>query len=1213
MKFPVVGIGASAGGLKPLEAFLEHVPSEPGMAFVIVQHAKPGHRSLLPELLSKHTQIPVVEIEDGMPIAPNTVYVSPPGAYTRLFRQHFQLVELASPGSPLTPIDFFFRSLAQEAGEFGAGLILSGTGSDGTLGLAAIKESGGVTAVQDPTGAEYDAMPRSALTAGVVDWTLAVEDMPSRLSRLLLVPGPQAQAWPDEEAGPSLKDLLLVLRTRTGHDFSLYKENTIRRRVERRMARQRIDGLAEYLAFLQAEPTELDRLSRELLIGVTSFFRDPDAFQSLEEVIASLLDESRGPDDVVRAWVPACSTGEEAYSIAMLLLERLEAIGRRLKVAVFASDIDASAIDIARRGIYPEGIALDVAPERLTAYFDKIGNSYHVRQRLRDVLIFAEQSLLNDPPFSRLDLISCRNLLIYLQPELQQRILGLFHYALKPGGILFLGNSETIGESDLFEVLDKRWKLFVKTDIPTPWNTPLSLPRAPAQAPFPAGRRPLAPVPDVKLSVQAALLERHCPTGVVVDHRGEVVYIHGPSGRFLDPPRGEATLNLMALAKKELRVSLMTSVAQVAQTGKAVSFEGIRLEDGGEAWLVDATVEPLGPGSAGSLLVVFRSRQAPGQSEEAASDGRRVRELESDLIAAQQYLRATIEELETSNEELKAANEELQSSNEELQSTNEELETSKEELQSLNEELTTVNVEFRAKNEDLLQTAADMTNLLSSTEIAMIFVGNDLSIVRFTPSATQVSHLIPSDVGRPLSDIAPRLDYDQARLVEDVREVLATLVSHEVEVTGRDGRFYSLRIMPYRTLENIIVGAVLTFVDITPQKVAFERALPSSLAAEHCPFPLLLTDSQGTVQFANSRYRDREEPDPAKLLGQLTRNEPVWEQLTRGRALTQTVYRSQAGQPVACTLGLAPLLDSHGALERLVVSEQETDLAQLFELAGGLLMVIDEQGRICRLNSPSDHDTGLSLGLSILDASQPEPAAEGRLFFLGQGEFPRGWEGSLQTSQGRQHFFFRRAILRDAAGQPVGLLCSGENVTLQRQAGRLFAKSRQLLTLLPILARTDLDTPEQELVANVCQTMVDRAGYTGAWVGFTDWRVPMELERVSQAGDPDPSEHVHPIFKAMLGRGEGSQRLLRPVSHSDDAHGRSITIPLSTEQDLLGVLHLCDRDPLAFGPEEIQLLTTYADALARAPGHDACPEAIRRIRRPWSFPRSGPDRPWARG
>ena len=856
--FPIVGIGASAGGLAAIEAFFSGMPADvdPGMAFVLVQHLDPDHKSILTELIQRTTRMQVSEVKDGMPVQPNCVYIIPPNRDMAFLNGTLQLLEPAAPRGHRLPIDFLFRSLALDQHEHAIGIVLSGTGSDGTLGVRAIKTEGGMVMVQNPASCEFDGMPQSALATGLVDYELPPAEMAAQLMAYVTHAfghPPQSATLTAPHAENALKKIFVLLRSQTGHDFSQYKPNTIYRRIERRMAVHQIDGIGGYVKYLQQTPVEVQALFNDLLIGVTNFFRDPEAFAVLESQVIPKLFEGKPVGSTVRVWCAGCSTGEEAYSIAILLQERLEALKVSYRVQVFATDIDSRAIAVARAGLYPGSIADDISPERLARFFtaEPDGSAYRVHKNIRDLLVFSEQDVIKDPPFSKLDLISCRNLLIYLGPELQKKLISLFHYALQPGGVLFLGTSETAGEvSGLFSVMERKAKIYQrKEDFQGAQRAALGRflpPLTDQEATRPAAPGKAAHLPKLSLRelTEQTLLQQVAPVAALVNGHGDILYLHGRTGSYLEPAPGEAGINnILKMAREGLRRDLTTTLHKAATSRDTVRASGVRVKTNGHFTLVNLSICPVAGGPSAALesplfLVMLekapdanaaesKSPPAPatlpaisaaGGNDKLRSDASaQIAELNEELQAKEEYLHAANEELETTNEELKSSNEEMQSVNEELQSTNEELETSKEEMQSINEELSTVNTELQTKVSDLSRANNDMNNLLAGTGIGTIFVDHALRILRFTPAASQIINLILSDVGRPVAHIVSNL-VGYNTLVEDLQAVLKTLIPKEVEVQTFDARTYTLRILPYRTLDNVIEGAVITFVEITEVK-----------------------------------------------------------------------------------------------------------------------------------------------------------------------------------------------------------------------------------------------------------------------------------------------------------------------------------------------------------------------------------------------------------
>ena len=844
--FPVVGIGASAGGLAAFEAFFSGMPAatDPGMAFVLVQHLAPDHTSLLADLIRRYTRMEVFEVEDGMQVRPNCTYIIPPGHDMAFLNGALQLLAPSEPRGQRLPIDFFFRSLAQDQRERAIGIVLSGTGSDGTMGVRAIKGEGGMIMAQNIASTEFDGMPRSAIATGLVDFELPPAEMPAQLiayATHAFGTLPKAISLITQKSENALKKIFILLRAQTSHDFSQYKPSTIHRRIERRMAVHQIDNLEIYVKFLQQTPNEVEALFRDLLIGVTQFFRDPDVFSSLETLGIPKLFEGRHPGSVVRVWAAGCSTGEEAYSLAILLMEHMESLKQSFTLQIFATDIDDIAITAARTGIYPASIASDISAERLARFFiaENDGTAYRIHKSIRDIVVFSVHNLIKDPPFSKLDLISCRNLLIYLNSDLQKNLIPLFHYALKPGGLLLLGTSEGLGEFDeLFSVINRKNKLFSRRQslnaVPRPsieiFPTSHKVIRSlrlgkedPEAAPAPTNKR--SPLRDL---TEKHLMRQIIAAGVLVNEDGDILYLHGRTGMFLEPAQGETGINnILRMAREGLTHPLATTLRAAVHRQEITRAMNLRVKTNGDYTRVHLTIRPIPGDDEAKPLYLVVLEEAPPQPATPAplsttahlppDAAAQIAALQHELQAKDEYLSSTHEELQSSTEELKSINEEMQSINEELQSTNEELETSKEELQSVNEELATVNTELQAKVTDLSRTNNDMNNLLAGTGIGTVFVDFQLRIMRFTPAASTLINLISSDVGRPVAHIVPNL-INYLNLVTDIQAVLDTLIPKEIDVQTTAGNWFTMRIIPYRTLENVIEGAVISFVDITRSK-----------------------------------------------------------------------------------------------------------------------------------------------------------------------------------------------------------------------------------------------------------------------------------------------------------------------------------------------------------------------------------------------------------
>jgi len=829
----VVGIGASAGGLAALEQFLENVTPHSGLAFVVVQHLDPTHKALLAELLQRVTEMPVREASRNLRVEPNCVYVIPPNAEMSVVNGMLILRKPAEPRGMRLPINVLFSSLASEQGERAIAVVLSGMGSDGTMGLQAIKAAGGLTVVQQPDTAQFDMMPKSAIAAGCGDIVAAPAQLPERILAYV-AQVPDAGLAPVQEAlrafAPTqLHSIFRLLQARTRQDFSLYKPSTLHRRIERRMAIHGIAALPHYADFLRHNPQEIDLLFKELLIGVTSFFRDPAVWKHLAEVALPQLLAGRSADSKLRAWSIGCSTGEEAFSLAMAFIEAAHRLPQpnSLSLQIFASDLSADAIASARRGRYPASIASDVSAERLARFFNAHGNHYQIKQSIRDMVLFAQHDVVLDPPFTKLDLIVCRNLLIYFDATLQRKLLPLFRYSLLPSGLLLLGTSETVGKfNELFTSLgERKLRLYLRQDsgpVGTPDFLMKPLPRlykSTSESQLPPPNVPTHTIDNLQVAADQVLLQLYAPAAVVLNTSGDIVYISGRTGKYLEPAAGKANWNFHAMVREGLRAPLADALKQAAEQREPLLLHGLQVQTPGGPQVVDVQVQALHEPQAlrGMTMIVFRDvapipatrrgRKAPTSVETAHA---------FELQRLGDEIQTLREESRASKEELQSANEELQSTNEELQSTNEELTTSKEEMQSMNEELQTINAELQSKLDDLALAQSDMQNLLNSTEIAILFLDQHLNVRRYTDRASKIVNVRESDVGRPLSDLTTSLQYPA--LHQDALETLRTMAFSEKQMPTNDGRWFSVRILPYRRLDNVIDGVVITFVDITATK-----------------------------------------------------------------------------------------------------------------------------------------------------------------------------------------------------------------------------------------------------------------------------------------------------------------------------------------------------------------------------------------------------------
>jgi two-component system CheB/CheR fusion protein len=874
----VVGVGASAGGFEAFAQLLENLSTQTGMAFVFVQHLDPTHESSLVSLLSRSTSMEVTEIRQRTRLAPNHIYVIPPNTSLTVEDSVLHL----SPRKKAerhSPIDYFFQSLARDQGNRAAAVVLSGNGHDGSAGLKEIKAAGGITFCQDLKSAKYSGMPESAAASGCVDYTLPPAGIARELRRIATheaVRRPKSAPRTEPMLPGSETDLtriFAILRMSTGVDFSSYKLSTLKRRILRRMVLKRIKNLADYLQHLHQHPDEVELLFHDLLINVTGFFRDPAAFQALKKKIFPRIIRHKAEGAPIRIWVPGCATGEEVYSLAICLHEFLGKNPNNKAIQIFGTDISEQMVTRSRTGIYPRSIESEISPERLRRYFQKSDGGYQISKFIRDACVFAKQNVAEDPPFSKLDLISCRNLLIYLGLSLQKKILPTFHYSLRPGGFLMLGTSETIGTfSNLFQLVDKRNKVYIRSEthsrpeiefLPAPHleggDARLIKPRI-EPAPF-----------DLQEKAEEILLSQFCPPAVIVNARMDVLHFLGKTGPYLEPAAGTASLNLLKIAREELTMDLRTAISQSIKTHVPIRKEAIRLNFNGHYKEVTIEVVPFKSTQPERyFLVLFRDAGAgivedTRQSKKSATSlvrqhaEREAQRLRADLAQTKESLQTIIEEQEATNEELKSANEEIQSSNEELQSTNEELETAKEELQSTNEELTTLNEELQTRNSDLSQANNDLNNLIGSFSMPIVMLGNDLVIRRFTPLAQKIFNLIPGDVGRRISDINPNIALPN--LNDLVREVIDSLNVKEIEVQDHEGRWYSLRVRPYRTAENMIDGAVIVLVDIGDVRQGLADML------EVVSQPMLLLASDLKVSKANEAFHQEFKLDKKETEG----------------------------------------------------------------------------------------------------------------------------------------------------------------------------------------------------------------------------------------------------------------------------------------------------------------------------------------------------------
>jgi two-component system CheB/CheR fusion protein len=846
--FPIVALGASAGGLDALTKFFTAMPAASGLGFLVIVHLDPRHASHLPELLGRKTSMPVMQAQEGTRVKPDHVYVIPPNTLLSIHDGRLHLTEAVKrPAIPM-PIDHCFRALAEDRQERAIGIILSGNDADGSLGSKKIKAEGGLVMVQEPATASYDSMPRSTIATKLVDYVLPVERMPETLLQYVEHARLRADASPNPETAneDELQKILALLRVRAGHDFRFYRRPMLMRRIGRRMGLTHIRQVEEYRNYLKETPAEVDAMVKDLLIGVTEFFREPEAWQVLAREVVRPLIAGKQVDAGIRAWVPGCATGEEAYSLAMLLLDQETIQQRYGKIQLFATDIDKEALEYGRAGNYPESVAYTIPPDYVKRFFTRSGSVYQVKKELRETVLFAPQNLITDSPFSRMDLISCRNLLIYLEPELQQKIIELFHFALNPGGYLFLGKAESVSRTGLFEPVSRKWRIYRRSNTVRQTAQDFPLVREPTPGEKSAARRHSAPPrATYRELTQQLLLERYAPAAVLVSRNYHVLYFHGPVQDYLTLSGGEPTDDVIALARPELRLKLRAALHQAIHAD-TTAVTTARIARGQDVFTAQVTVAPLKADEDGLLLVTLNpDPRAAASPPDGTDDSLAARQLEDELNSTKRELESVIQELEGTNEELKVANEEVMSMNEELQSTNEELETSKEELQSLNEELSTVNSQLEGKVEELERANDDLNNLLSSTHVPTLFLDRQFRVKRFTPDANRLFNLIPADIGRPITDIASSFANDG--LLADARQVLDALVPLDKEIQVRGNGWYLRRILPYRTQQDHIEGVVVTFTDITKLKRAEESTRRFATVMQDSNDAILLCDLDGRI------------------------------------------------------------------------------------------------------------------------------------------------------------------------------------------------------------------------------------------------------------------------------------------------------------------------------------------------------------------------------
>jgi two-component system CheB/CheR fusion protein len=866
--FPIIALGGSAGSFHAFEKFFLHMPPDSGFAFVVIMHLDPSHHVDLSALLQKSTSMTIIEAEDGTPVTPNKVYVIPPNKDMGIHNGHLLLFNASRPRGARMSIDYFLQSLAEDQWRHAVAIIFSGMGADGETGLRMVKEKLGMAMVQNPETAEFPSMPSAAIKTGMADYILSPEEMPVKLIQYLNHPAlkePLGEGLVNERNNQTqLQKILMLLRSQTGHDFTLYKKNTITRRIERRIAFHQLEDYIHYVNYIRENPHEIEILFKELLIGVTKFFRDMTAFEVLKEhLYAKLIRKS--PEETIRVWIAGCSTGEEAYTIAILIMEYLEGLKlkRVPKVQMFATDLDPDAIEHARAGVYFSNITSEISPERLQRFFVEKNNGFVVKKEIREMIVFAQHNLIKDAPFTKLDLLCCRNVMIYLNADLQKKLIPVFHYSLNEKGLLFLGPAESIGIfNDAFNILDTKWKLYERKGGISTASKVIDFPfHISSQSSKTTKVQPLKPAEKSILAehFHKMLLEHYSPAALLVNERGDIIYINGKMDNYLQLSSGTPQMNIHKMAREELKYIIGNAMHQSFVKKTKVMYTDIKLQDKGKTQVIDIVVDYLNDAQFQDLLMVIFTDKGPAKKRKtvskAAASGD-VEELEKELVYTKQQLNTTIEQMETSLEELKSTNEELQSTNEELQSTNEEALTTKEEMQSLNEELMTINLQYQNKAEELTRLNNDMKNLLDNTEIGTIFLDNQLTILRFTPQVTKLFNVIPSDVGRSITHIASNFDYPS--IENAILEVIERLSGKELEIKTRKEEWYNLRIMPYRTMDNFISGAVLTFTKITPVKALEDKLNTLSSYVQSTvdilPDAAVILDKDRKVMVANQTF-----------------------------------------------------------------------------------------------------------------------------------------------------------------------------------------------------------------------------------------------------------------------------------------------------------------------------------------------------------------------
>ena len=1077
-QFPIIGIGASAGGLEALEQFFKNMPKDSGMAFVVIQHLDPKRKGILPELLQRFTQMKVVAVTDRLKINPNWVYVIPSNKSLSVLNGFLYLFKPLETRGLRLPIDFFFRSLADDQQQQSVGIILSGMGADGSLGLKAIKEKGGIALVQEPKSAQFDSMPRNAIKAATPDFIESPSALPNKLLHIHERGLPKSDTVISKKDSAALQKIIILIRDQTGNDFSEYKENTIYRRIDRRMRIHQISNMGAYVRYLQENPLEIEILFKELLIGVTSFFRDAAVWEHLKDKVFPKMFAGLEDGHILRAWVPACSTGEEAFTLAIIFKEALEKakLDKNISLNIFATDLDSGSIEEARNGLYPNNITTDVSASRLSRFFIKTDKTYKVNAKIREMVIFAEQNIIKDPPFTKLDILSCRNMLIYMGRDLQKNLMLLFHYSLNKKGILLLGSAETYGDSkDLFTIVHAKHHIYQSIDAKKTHvlsNFPSSFVHSKNNI---TENIALNKMPDtIQTLTDNLLLQKFSPASALVTKEGDILYLTGSIGKYLTPVAGKASMNLFTMARVGLQEKLPGAFGKATKNYDQVVLHKVKIGTNGGSIVVDVTLQQIETPTAlkGRIMVLFtdvpfdKQKTTSSKKTKAGTPTALQTESEEEIHRLNEELQTTREEMQTSHEELKSTNEELQSSNEEMQSTNEELTTSKEEMQSLNEELNSLNAELQSKIEYSEQNESDMNNLLNSSEIATLFLDKKFKIRQYTAHITKIFKLIPTDIGRDFTDLKNSLNYPE--ILDDAKEVLRTLVFSEKTISTIDGHYFNVRIMPYRTLDDRIDGLVLTFIDITKANLLETKLLKTKKQYEELFNSMvemfqvieLIYDSNGKAY--DYYYRDVN-PAFEKLVGKTKKQllnkraksvfkivEDYWidtyeKVLKKGKPVTFENYGAELDKYYKVTAWKASenrvaitFTDiTESKLSENVLSETQDILKSLINKVPSVVLALSSTGEVIEFNPEAEKVFGRNraevLGKNYFDlfiANALRKKVKSDMKQLLSGSLPNHFENIVKSAKGAElKIEWTAHKLFNEKGDFAGIITIGENIT----------------------------------------------------------------------------------------------------------------------------------------------------------------------------------------